>query len=140
MAYHIETVRNNGYRCCCRRTWEDSYWEDEKVDALGYLEPTHKSGDCELEEVNITDGATGEVIGEGRLIYGYMGGGRGSNYSAQVWRGHIDDVPFEEIKGGRLGESWSELTNRLQMEAKEKALEKAKEAVLNAQKELEALR
>ena len=38
MAYHVETVHSNGYRCgCCSRSRKDSWWEDSIEEALSTL-------------------------------------------------------------------------------------------------------
>jgi len=138
VAFHVETTRNNGYRCsCCRRTWTDDAWFEDRAEALAEVPKTCPVGEYELEKIEVRDGASGEVIASAKLTWA---GGRSERYQYQRWAGFIDGVLFEEIKGGQPGESWSDTTARVRREAVEAKLKVAEAEAAQLRDELTRVR
>lgn len=140
MAYLIKKTWNNGYRCCCHNSWEDTKWEDSLEKALTHVPKEffrYEVTDTELENVTATDGTTGEIVAQASLEYPHY---RGYMYNTQRWSGLILGEPFEEIRGGKEGETWDQLINRVTEEidrGKLKQLEDQKKAIEDKIKSLE---
>lgn len=93
MAYHVETVHSNGYRCgCCSRSRKDSWWEDSIEEALSTL-PTEFPTEGDFggtTRVTIKDGTTGKVIAESKVSYAPVWQ-RGDGYKFTGWSLYIDE-------------------------------------------------
>lgn len=137
MAYHVEKTFNNGYRCCCHRTWESDEWLEDRAAALAEVPREHKHSDGELEKIEVRDGTTGEVIAQGQLEWC---GGRGYMYNHYRWSGYIDDEPFEDIHGAKPGETWVMLASRVRKEIAEAKLKEAEAKLKAAEQEADYLR
>jgi hypothetical protein len=139
MAYSISVKRGNGYRCsCCSHISESQHWESDRAAALAEVPTTHEGGEySELLSIEVTDGATGDVIAYGRLDFT---GGRSARYSCQRWVGDIDGVPFEELKGNLPGETWITMSDRLANERNTRALREAEAKAAAATAEVARLK
>lgn len=122
MAFRVEKVNRNDYRCgCCFRSWADSEeWKDTLEEALAEL-PTEFPEEGEyggLHSITITDGATGEKVAWGEVTWPW-GYGRGSGYAYTRWSGFRPDTGvFEVIVKGKQGspvtdKTWDEVVAEL---------------------------
>lgn len=133
MAYIVQTTTNNGYRCgCCYRSWEDTKIVDTLEEALEYV-PTELETDAlggELEEVEVKDGATGELIAWGRLSY--PRGRKADLYKASRWSGYRGDEKFDS----HSDEEWKEITRKIEREKLESQIRSEETKLKAAQKNL----
>jgi len=143
MAFIVQKKYFNGYRCdCCRSSWENTELVDTLEEALEHI-PRENTGEGEhvvLQEVEVRDGATGDLEGWGMLQWPRAG--RGSYYTATRWVGSVQGERFDS----HSDEEWKALTreeDRKQYEMKlrqaESALKKAQQEVAHYQKVLKEL-
>ena len=134
MIYRIEIEYNNGYRCCCSRSWEYEVEVETIEEALAYVprdlrdRPDYCCGkvgqstyplEQEVESVRVKD-ATGEEVASGytRWSHGFGKPGiRGHAYKYTLWSGFRPDGQFRSIYKGHGGEevadvTWEELAER----------------------------
>jgi len=98
MAFHVETVWYNGYRCsCCDRTHESSHWVDTIEEALAEL-PTEfpPENDGGTISVTVKDGSTGKEVASSKVSFAPVWQ-RGDGYKYTAWALYID----EEAAPGR---------------------------------------
>jgi len=142
VAYIVTKESSNGYRCsCCRHSWEDTDWYDTLEEALEAL-PVEMiaTGDYELTEVEIKDGATGEVVAWGRMDWS-TGYGKYSGYKYTRWSGYRPDTgefDYIEDQGGKAvtDKTWNELMAEMKKEKAEKDLGEARRKMAAAQRDI----
>ena len=121
MAFQVEIVNRNDYRCgCCFRNWEATKeWKDTLEEALA-LFPVEFPKESEfggLHTIMVTDGSSGEKVAWGEVSWPW-GYGRGSGYSYTRWSGfRPDHGAFEQILEGAEGKpttkTWDEIVAEL---------------------------
>lgn len=93
MAYHIETVWHNGYRCsCCEHTYVSARLEDTIDEAMEELPtefPTEGSSGGRVR-VTIKDGAAGKIVAESMVSFAPVWQ-RGDGYKFTGWSLYIDE-------------------------------------------------
>jgi len=144
MSYVIEKTASNGYRCgCCKRTWTDTAWEDDRDKALETvpLEPVFGEG-YELEEVEVKDGATGEVVAQGDLTTPPVWC-RGAAYEYSHWHGWRGEEHFDVLLGGDkqpvIDKTWEECWEEVRAKGEARRRQKAEQKLKEAQAELAKL-
>jgi hypothetical protein len=139
MVYFVRTVKNNGYRCCCHNSFENTVKIEDRAEAISVV-PLVREGDQwgEIEEIDVTDGSTGQIIAEGKLEWV---SGRGYYYTHYHWYGQVDNVPFDDLHGLKDNEStWSDIIMRTDIEKAEKKIKQLELDIAAKTKELETLK
>ena len=122
MAFRIEKVNRNDYRCgCCFRSWEDVVeWKDTLEEALAEFpaEFPKEHNDGGLHTIAVIDEATGERVAWGEVTWPW-GYGRSSGYAYTRWSGfRPDQGVFKVIIKGKQGgpvvdKTWEEIVAEL---------------------------
>lgn len=131
MSYIVKRDLNNGYRCgCCKYSWDDVEVVDTLEEALAFVPVENDGkGDSVLDEVEVTDGADGEMIAWGRMSRPYLG--RSYDYQATRWTGYRPDTgSFESC----TKEEWEDTLNGLKRKKYEYEISKATTELEKAQK------
>jgi hypothetical protein len=117
MAFLVKKEWNNGYYCCCHRTWDDDgEWYEDKEEALAQFvvppwdDEVARVLDVHLNRITIEDGSSGELVAEAELNW------LSRDYDHFCWSGQVEGKTFEIVIGGNEGESWVELEARLREE------------------------
>ena len=101
MAFHVETVTSNTYRCpCCRHEHTSSKWVDFPDEALA-LVPTEFPVEGEYSghvRVTVKDGSTGKVVAESDVSYPPVLQ-RGDGYKFTQWTRFVSEAVFPD-RGG----------------------------------------
>jgi hypothetical protein len=100
--YTINKTISNGYRCCCKQTWDDSLEEESYDDAIRYLdkefliEKFEKNSECEIVKIEITLNDT--LVASAQLEYPIHNKyPANTKYQYSFWRGFVGDEYFEEV-------------------------------------------
>jgi len=151
MAYHIEKVLSNGYRCsCCCRSWDSSEWADTLEEALEQVppelvdgEPHPYNGDAEIESVKVINGSTGERVAWGTAHWGTGYGGKYGGYDYTCWSGYRPDTGGFEVvyDSGRkkLDQTWAEVRAQNAENKRQSDLAKAERELADAQARIKRL-
>lgn len=132
--YRIEIEYDNGYRCCCSRSWDYGVEVETLVEALAYVprdlreRPDYCCGkmgnstfslEQEVRQVTVTDPEGTEIAGGWtRWSHGFgKPGVRGHAYKYTMWSGFRPDGRFESIYKGHGGDevtgmTWEELRSQ----------------------------
>jgi hypothetical protein len=136
MAYVVQREFFNGYRCsCCQRYWDDTTIVKTLDEALEYV-PLENDGESDsvLESVEVTDGATGDLIAWGRLSYPQFG--RYSGYGATRWVGCRGGEKFDSAGSD---EEWAAQLADIERGIRQQELDKAKAELAKAQEKVDRL-
>lgn len=165
MAYHIEKIRTNGYRClCCYHETTSSKWADTPEEALTDFPtefPTEGEWSGEISRI-VKDGSTGKVVAESTLTWppAYT---RGDGHTHTRWLAWIDEETFpgrgidaEQIIKGRkyvdllrseppdpvefvTDRTWADILDALKEKKRLCDVKQAEAQLAEAQKKLAAL-
>ena len=98
MAYHVETVTSNSYRClCCRHERTTSKWVETPEEALALI-PTEFPVDGEYSgsvRTTVKDGTTGKVVAESEVDYPPVLQ-RGDGYKFSRWTRFVSEDVFPD--------------------------------------------
>ena len=147
MRYTVRRTVTNGYRCgCCHQSWRSDSEHDDLAEALEKCPTTFYpgNGDQDIEDVEVTDNETGEVIAEASMS-GTRGYWQYSGYEYTRWKGYTPDGEFDLVLKGQscrsdpLGRAWADVLAEMGQRKEEKERKDAEKALADAQARVDRL-